>query len=60
MSRALHHPAPARRRDPAAATDPPPPPLPRSAGVAVYDLSQAHPHDEEMPAYSYLHIRNKE
>jgi hypothetical protein len=32
----------------------------RSAGVAVYDLSQAHPHDEKMPAYSYLHIRNKE
>jgi hypothetical protein len=42
---------------------PPPRPTRRppscSAGVAVYDLSQAHPHDEEMPAYSYLHIRNK-
>ncbi|CAM8946884.1 hypothetical protein QQ045_010652 [Rhodiola kirilowii] len=29
-------------------------------GLAVYHLSGGHPHFEEPPAYSYLHIRNKE
>ncbi|XP_074574780.1 cytochrome c oxidase subunit 6a, mitochondrial-like [Curcuma longa] len=30
------------------------------AVLAFYNLSKGHPHHEEPPAYSYLHIRNKE
>ncbi|KAJ4966271.1 hypothetical protein NE237_018120 [Protea cynaroides] len=28
--------------------------------LAIYNLSQGHPHFEEEPKYSYLHVRNKE
>ncbi|XP_078442669.1 cytochrome c oxidase-like protein isoform X2 [Wolffia australiana] len=28
--------------------------------LAIYNLSKGHPHFEEPPSYSYLHIRNKE
>ncbi|KAK6923193.1 hypothetical protein RJ641_011497 [Dillenia turbinata] len=28
--------------------------------LTIYNLSKGHPHHEEPPAYSYLHIRNKE
>ncbi|KAL5705946.1 Cytochrome c oxidase subunit 6A [Ranunculus cassubicifolius] len=28
--------------------------------LGAYCLSKGHPHSEEPPAYSYLHIRNKE
>ncbi|WOK94452.1 cytochrome c oxidase subunit 6a, mitochondrial-like [Canna indica] len=28
--------------------------------LAIYNLSKGHPHHEENPPYSYLHIRNKE
>ncbi|MQM10447.1 hypothetical protein Taro_043343 [Colocasia esculenta] len=28
--------------------------------LAFYNLSKGHPHHEEPPAYTYLHIRNKE
>ncbi|XP_042508961.1 cytochrome c oxidase subunit 6a, mitochondrial [Macadamia integrifolia] len=28
--------------------------------LAIVNLSKGHPHTEEPPAYSYLHIRNKE
>ncbi|PIA46572.1 hypothetical protein AQUCO_01500250v1 [Aquilegia coerulea] len=27
---------------------------------AIYTLSKGHPHFDEPPAYSYMHIRNKE
>lgn len=30
------------------------------SALAVYNLSKGHPHHEEPPPYSYLHIRNKE
>ncbi|KAG6533077.1 hypothetical protein ZIOFF_006938 [Zingiber officinale] len=28
--------------------------------LSIYNLSKGHPHYEETPAYTYLHIRNKE
>ncbi|XP_010245619.1 PREDICTED: cytochrome c oxidase subunit 6a, mitochondrial-like isoform X1 [Nelumbo nucifera] len=28
--------------------------------LSIYNLSKGHPHHEEPPPYSYLHIRNKE
>merc|ERR1711925_53693 len=28
--------------------------------LAVVNLSKGHPHQEELPSYPYLHIRNKE
>lgn len=30
------------------------------AAKAAYDLSHAHAHNTEAPAYPYLHIRSKE